>query len=181
MKKTIRLSLLFATLLLTVFATRTQAQPAQTSQSSYKDVVVENPDADADIKIVGDFLSSLASGDLEKAKSLLSEEFKGYGPAPTDSSTTEQTINSWKELYKTQTNRKVGFVTTTFRVLSGNLKGDWVSVWGNYSFTEDGKNISFPFQYTARVTEGKIDTDFTYYDRLYILETLGYKVTPPEK
>lgn len=177
MKKTIRLSLLFTILLLTVFAIRTQAQPAQ---PSYKDVVAENPDADADIKIVGDFLNTLASGDLEKTKSLLSEGFKGYGPGPNDSSTTEQTISSWKEMYNTQTNRKFAFVTTTFRVLSGNLKGDWVSVWGNYSFTQNGKDISFPFQYTAKVTDGKIETDFTYYDRLYIIEALGFKVTPPE-
>jgi len=66
-------------------------------------------------------------------------------------------------------------------VLSGNLKGEWVSVWGTYSFAQDGKNLSFPFQYTARVTDGKIDTDRVYYDRLYIFQTLGYKVTPPEK
>jgi len=66
-------------------------------------------------------------------------------------------------------------------VLSGNLKGEWVSVWGTYSFTQDGKNLSFPFQYTARVTGGKIDTDRVYYDRLYIFQTLGYKLTPPEK
>jgi ketosteroid isomerase-like protein len=173
--------LLFAALLLTVFATRVQAQTTAASQPRHKDMIVENPDADADIKIVSDFLNSLVSGDLEKAKSLLSEEFKGYGPGPSDSSTAEQTISYWNEIYKTQTNRNVYFVTTTFRVVSGNLKGDWVALWGNYSFTQDGKNISFPFQYTARVTDGKIDTDQTYYDRLYILETLGYKVIPPEK
>ena len=180
MKKTFKVSLLFALLLFTVFTMRTQAQSTAASQPGYKDLVVENPNADADIKIVGDFLNSLVSGDLDKAKSLLSENFKGYGPSPTDSTTTEQTISSWKENCEVQSNRKVGFMPTTFRVLSGDQKGDWVALWGNYSFTQDGKNISFPFQYTARVTDGKIDTDISYYDRLYILETLGYKVTPPE-
>jgi ketosteroid isomerase-like protein len=180
MKKTIRLSLLIAILLLTVFSTRAQAQTTPSSQSSYKDMVVENPNADADIKLVGDFLNYLVSGDLDKAKSLLAENFKGYGPSPTDSTTTEQTINNWKENCEVQSNRKVGFMPTTFRVLSGDQKGDWVALWGNYSFTQDGKNISFPFQYTARVTDGKINLDLIYYDRMYILQTLGYKVTPPE-
>ena len=180
MKKTIKVSLLFALLLLTVFTTRTQAQSTPAAQPGYKDLVVENPNADADIKIVGDFLNSLVSGDLDKAKSLLSENFKGYGPSPTDSTTTEQTISSWKENYITQSNRQVSFMPATFRVLSGDPKGDWVTLWGDYSFTQDGKDISFPFQYTARVTDGKIDTDLIYYDRLHILETLGYKVTPPE-
>jgi ketosteroid isomerase-like protein len=181
MKKSIKVSLLIGTLLLIVLSTRAQAQSVSTPQTRYKDRTTENPNADADIKVVTDFLNSLTSGDLEKAKSLLTEKFKGYGPSPADSSTAEETISSWKENYLTQSNRKVGFVTATFQVLSGNLKGEWVSVWGNYSFTQDGKNLSFPFQYTARVTDGKIDTDIVYYDRLYILQTLGYKVTPPEK
>ena len=175
MKKSIKSNLLLVTLLLTVFATMAQAPP----QPRYKDVVVENPEAEADMKVVGDFVNSLTSGDLEKAKSLLADKYQGYGPAPVDSTTTEQMISTWKENYKTQSNRKVGFVTQTFRVLSGNLKGDWVSLWGEYSFTQNGKNVSFPFQYTARVTDGKIDTDRIYYDRMYILQALGYKVTAP--
>jgi ketosteroid isomerase-like protein len=181
MKKIIISSLFFATLLLTLFSTKVCGQDIQAVQSRYKDLVVENSNADADIKVVGDFLNSLVSGDLEKAKSLLTENFKGYGPAPADSNTAEQTLSSWKENYISQSNRKVDFLPATFMVLSGNLKGEWVSVWGTYSFTQDGKNLSFPFQYTARVTGGKIDTDRVYYDRLYIFQTLGYKLTPPEK
>ena len=180
MKKTIRLSLLIAILLLTIFSMRAQAQTTSSSESSHKDMVGENPNADADIKLVGDFLNYLVSGDLDKAKSLLSENFKGYGPSPTDSTSTEQTISSWKENCEVQSNRKVDFMPTTFRVFSGDQKGDWVALWGNYSFTQDGKNISFPFQYTARVSDGKINLDLTYYDKMYILQTLGYKVTPPE-
>ena len=156
-----------------------QAQSTSATQPRYKDVVVDNPEAEADMKVVSDFVNSLTSGDLDKAKSLLADKYKGYGPAPVDSTTTEQMISTWKENYKTQTNRKVGFVTQTFRVLQGDLKGDWVSLWGNYSFTQNDKNVSFPFQYTARVTDGKIDTDRIYYDRMYILQTLGYKVTAP--
>lgn len=180
MKKTIKTSLFFVTLLLTILTTA-QAQSSISSQPRYKDMVLENPDAETDIKVVSDFVNSVVSGDLDKAKTLLSANYKGHGPAPTDSVTSEQTINGWKENYKMQSNRKVGFVAETFRVASGNLQGDWVAVWGDYSFTQGAKKVSFPFQYTAHVTEGKIDSDRIYYDRLHLLQTLGYKLTPPKK
>jgi hypothetical protein len=180
MKKKIKLNLIFAVLLLAVLATTTQAQSTPTSNPRYQDVVVENPNAEADMKVVSDYVNSLVSGDIVKAKTLMATGYKGYGPSVADSATSEQTISGWQQNYKTQLNRKVGFVTQTFRVKSGDLQGDWVSLWGDYSFTENGKDVKFPFQYTARVTKGKIDTDRIYYDRLYILQTLGYKVTPPE-
>jgi len=180
MKKTIQLSLIFAALLLTVLATTTQAQSTPSSNPRYKDVVVENPNAEADMKLVSDYVNSLVSGDTVKAKTLMASSYKGYGPSVADSANREQTISGWQQNYKKQSNRKVGFVTQTFRVKSGDLQGDWVSVWGDYSFTENGKDIKFPFQYTARVTKRKIDTDRIYYDRLYIFQALGFKVTPPE-
>jgi ketosteroid isomerase-like protein len=125
-------------------------------------------------------VNALVSGNPEKAKTLMADNYKGYGPAPTDSATGEQTISEWQKNQKTQSNRTVGFMTQTFRVKSGDLKGSWVSFWGDYSFTENGKDIKFPFQFAARVTNGKTDTDRIYYDRLYILQTLEYKVAPPE-
>jgi ketosteroid isomerase-like protein len=180
MKKTIQLTLLFAALLLTVIATTAQAQSKTPAQPRYKDVIGENPNAEADMKVVSDYVRSLASGDLVKAKTLLTDNYRGYGPSPTDSSTSEQTITGWQQNYKTQSNRKVNFITQTFRVKSGDLKGNWVSMWGDYSFTQNGKDVKFPFQYTARVIKGKIDIDRIYYDELYIIQTLGYKITPPE-
>ena len=60
------------------------------------------------------------------------------------------------------------------------MNGDYVSVWGNYSCAINEKNISFPFQFTAKVANGKIERSTIYYDNLYILKTLGYTLTPPE-
>lgn len=180
MKKTIKLTLLFAAILLSVMATTAQAQSKSAAQPRYKDVVGENPTAEADMKVVSDYVRSLTSGDLVKAKTLMADNYRGYGPSPTDSSTSEKTISGWEENYKRQSNRKVGFITQTFRVKTGDLKGNWVSMWGDYGCTQNGKDLKFPFQYTARVTKGKIDMDRIYYDQLYILQTLGYKITPPE-
>ena len=155
------------------------AKSAQDSSQTYKDMVGDNPNAEADIKVVSDFVNSLVSGDTVKAKAILADTYMGYGPSPDDSSNSEQEIIAWQQNYKTQSNRKISFVTETFSVKSGDLKGDWVALWGDYSFTQDGKDIKFPLQYTARVNNGKIETDRVYYDRLYIVQKLGFKVTPP--
>ena len=180
MKKLIKSALLLASFATQVFVTIVHAQTAPATPPRYKDVVADNPNAEADMKVVGDFVNALTNADLDKAKSLLADKYKGYGPSPLDSSTAEQTLTGWKENYKVQMNRKVSFVTQTFKVLLGDLKGSWVSVWGDYSFTQGGKNVSFPFQYTARVTNGKIDTDRIYYDRMFVMQTLGFTVTPPQ-
>jgi ketosteroid isomerase-like protein len=181
MKQSIKVSLLLAALFFTSFTTRAQAQYVSASQPRYKDRIAENPNADTDIKLVEDYLNLLVSGNADKAKSLLADNFMAYGPSPADSSNAEQSTNNWKENYKTQLNRKFDFVEIiTVRILSGNHKGDWVDVWGTYSCNINGKDIAFPFQYAAKVANGKIVGDGSYYDNLYIVKKLGYTVTPPE-
>jgi len=148
MKKIIQTSMFLALLLFAVSVTRAQAQA---TPMHYKDAVVENPTADADIKTVTDFTNALVSGDLTKAKSLMADSYKGYGPSYTDSVNFDKEIAGWQENYKTQTDRKVGFVPATFQVLSGDLQGNWVAIWGDYTFTEGGKTISFPFHSSSHV------------------------------
>lgn len=150
------------------------------TQLAYKDAIVENPNAEADIKVVGDYVKALVSGDQDKAKSLLAPNYKGRGPSSLDSTNVEKTLATWQANYKVQTDRKVGFVTQTFRSTSGNTKGDWVSVWGTYTYTQMEKTIQLPFQYTAKVADGKIVSDLIYFDNLSVARQLGYKLTPPE-
>ncbi|GAB2569157.1 hypothetical protein [Spirosoma areae] len=180
MKTSFRFPLVAVVASLLFVSALAQAQNTPANPPRYKDVVVDNPTAEADMNVVGGFVNALVSGDVDKAKSLVSATYMGHGPAATDSSTTEQTITRWQQTYKTQMNRKVSFVTQTFRVAAGNLKGNWVSLWGDYTFTEAGKAISFPFQYTARVADGTIMSDRIYYDRSSILTQLGFTITPPE-
>ena len=171
----------FMLVLLLICPIAIKAQSSTATHPKYKDLVAENPTADSDIKLVEDYLNSLLLSNPDKAKSLLADNYMGYGPSPADSSNAEQTINSWKENYKTQLNRKVDFqAVITLRILAGNYKGDWVDVWGNYSCNMNGKDITLPLQYTSKVANGKIVADMTYYDNLYIVKKLGYTVTPPE-
>ncbi len=154
---------------------------SQNKELSYKDNVVENPEAEADIKIVSDYVNALVNNEMAKAEKLLAEKYIGYGPAVNDSINKQENINSWNQNHKVRTNQKVGFVTQTFRVLQGNLQGDWVSQWGNYTFTQNGKEVKLPYQFTARVSNGKIDRSTIYFDNLSVLLQLGYTVTPPKQ
>ena len=178
MKRTILASMITAMLMLTIpNCLLSQTKPA--APPRYKDVVVDNPNAESDLKTVGDYINALVAADYVKAKSFLSDNYMGHGPSPKDSSNRDQTIAGWQENAKTQLNPKTSFVSQTFRVTQGNEKGDWISVWGDYSFTQNGTEVKFPYQYTAHITNGKIDRSGVYYDRLYIMETLGFKVVPP--
>ena len=179
MKKIIKLSLLLTALLIFTLTLNVQAQTTPADQSTYKDWIAENPNADADIKIVRDYLNAIAEGDLDKVANLLADEYKGYGPSPVDSTTKELTITRWKENYTTQKNRKIGFVNVTYRVLKGFHKGDHVTVWGTYSFSINDKNIDLPFQFTAKVSNGKLVSSMIYFDNWHIYKTLGYTLTPP--
>jgi ketosteroid isomerase-like protein len=179
MKKNIQLCLLMAAALFLFSVAKTQAQSAAPAAYHQKDMIGDNPTADRDIKAVSDFTYAIVSGDIPKVKTLLADKFKGYGPAPTDSASAEQMTKMWQENYKTQSDRKVNFVAQSFRVLSGDLQGNWVSVWGDYTFTSDGKTVQFPYQCTYHVTNGKIDSSRIYYDQLYIVQKLGFTLTPP--
>ena len=67
MKSIFQVSLCVALIVATLFANLS----AQTQAPSIK-LVVENPTAEADMKVVGDYHNALIGGDLVKAKSLLS-------------------------------------------------------------------------------------------------------------
>jgi ketosteroid isomerase-like protein len=182
MEKTLKRTLLLGACLLFGFVATAQTKSVSTVKSSYNSAVVENPNADADIKVVSDFLHSLVAGDMVKAKSLMTTTYKGYGPSSVDSLTGEQTTSNWEQANKIRTNKKIGqdLKHATFRVKTGVTKGDWVAVWGDYSFTQMEKNITVPFQFTAHVVNGKIDYSKIYYDNMHVAQLLGYKMTPPE-
>lgn len=184
MKTTKTACLILASLFFGLSSTNVQAQNTDPSGTVYhhNDYNKENPTADQDIKMVEDYTNALlVSGDLEKVKSLLADNYKGYGPGPNDSVTAEQVITTWRENYKTHTNRKANFVEHTWYVTEGEYKGNWVAMWGDYNCTINGKSIKIPFQLTAHVTNGKIDSSIVYYDNLSSSLSLGYTLTPPKE
>ncbi len=185
MKKVNGSILFFAALLITIFGTSgcdqttTNVVDTETVKDTvlkYKDFIGENPNAEADMKVVSDFVNACVNEDTIKAKSLLDANYLGFGPSINDSATALEEINAWKENYKIHSARKVSFITQTYRVLVGDRKGDWVSLMGDYSCTLNEKKMKMPFQLTARLLNGKIVGAITYWDKKYLSETLGYNL-----
>jgi len=185
MKKVNSSFLFFAALLITIFGTSgcdqttTNVVDTETVKDTvlkYKDFIGENPNAEADMKVVSDFVNACVNEDTIKAKSLLDANYLGFGPSINDSATALEEINAWKENYKIHSARKVSFITQTYRVLVGDRKGDWVSLMGDYSCTLNEKKMKMPFQLTARLLNGKIVGAITYWDKKYLSETLGYNL-----
>ena len=181
MKRTITSTLFLAALLIFGVEQKAHAQAKPASVLRYKDAVGENPTADADIQVVAAYLNYiLVAGNTDKAKTLLTDTYRGYGPAATDSATRDKTMAQWEQRYKTQLNRKVRYEgQTAFQVKTGRNRGNWVATWGEYSFMEAGKTLKAPFHYIAHLTNGKIDVDRSYVDNLAPSLALGYKLTPP--
>ncbi|TXE17218.1 hypothetical protein ES731_12410 [Psychroflexus gondwanensis] len=145
-------------------------------EKSYKETVIENPTAEEDLKVVADHLEAIMTNKMGKAASLLADSYEGRGPAFEETESKTELVASWKEIHKVRTNQKNDFVSQTFRVIDGDLKGDWVSVWGTYTFTENGIKVNLPYHYTAMVANGKIVSSIIYYDRLAITEAMGYEL-----
>jgi ketosteroid isomerase-like protein len=167
---------LFLTATLLVAALCSFLAPVQAQ--SYKETVAENPNADRDIQIVRDYMQAMVAGDQNKARILVLPTYKNYGPSAADSSTLDQEMKAWQSNYQTQQNRKITTVASTLRVKNGPFTGDWVSVWGEYSFTHNGKTIAFPFHLQVQVSDGKIKNSRIYYDRLSVAQQQGYQLTP---
>jgi ketosteroid isomerase-like protein len=150
-------------------------------KKSFNEVVTQNPTAEEDIKVVTDYLDAVVNNKMDIVESLLSDEYALTGPSNGETSTKAEEIADWKEANKRRTNQKNEYVVNTWRVLDGNYKGDWVSIWGTYTFTENGTEIVLPYQYTAMVEDGKIQGAAVYFDNLAIATAMGYTLTPPKK
>lgn len=188
MKKVNGSILFFAALLITIFGTSgcdqttTNVLDTETIKDTvlkYIDFIGENPNAEADMKVVSDFVNACVNEDTIKAKSLLDANYLGFGPSINDSATAKEEINAWIENYKIHYDRKVSFTTNTYRVLKGDRKGDWVALMGDYICTLNKKEMKMPFQLTARLLNEKIVSAITYWDKKYLSETLGYNLLPP--
>lgn len=140
-----------------------------------------NPNAQRDIQVVTDFVTAMTvTGDQVKARTLIDPTYVAHGPGAADSATTEQAMKNWETANKFQLKRKNDFSAQSVRITSGPMQGDWVLLWGYYGYTDArGGKAKFPYQYTAKVANGKILSDRLYYDQLSVLTGFGFKVIPP--
>jgi ketosteroid isomerase-like protein len=146
-------------------------------QITFAQESIENPTGAEDIKVVTDYIDALTNNKMDLAASLMADDHIGAGPSANETETKAETMASWTENHKVRTNHKNDYVSNSFRVVGGDLEGDWVSVWGTYTFTQNSIDIELPYQYTGEVKDGKIKRSIIYYDKLAINIAMGYELT----
>jgi ketosteroid isomerase-like protein len=157
---------------------------AQAQENNEPGITIDHPNANETMEIVNDYVNLSVSGDIDKAVGLLAENYMGYGPGATDSLNVSGSAKFWKDNYTVQSDRSVELISMPVNITQtesafGNLSGDWVQVWGVYSFTQNEMKMTLPFQMAAKIVDGEIANSRIYYDRLNMLQKLGYKMTPP--
>ena len=178
MRKKIFIVCLF---LLVTAAYPIHAQP----QMPYNKAVVQNPNADRDLQMNKVYTQALiVDADQAKAKTMIVADAWVYGPGAKDSMTEAAYVKSWETNYLNQLDRKVNFVSTTWRVVAEHpFKGDWISNWGHYSFTDkqSGKRIDVPWNSVIKIVNGKGSGGHVYFDLLGVMLQTGFTLTPPTK
>uniref|UniRef100_UPI0040476654 nuclear transport factor 2 family protein n=1 Tax=Algoriphagus sp. TaxID=1872435 RepID=UPI0040476654 len=176
------LKTLLNTTMLVAFVFTAQITFAQDKVTkSINEVIIQNPTAKENLKVVFDYLNASINNKMDVAESLLSDTCVTTGPSNGESSTKTELIDTWKEIHKVRTDPKNEMIYYTWRIPEGKYKGDWVGIWGTYTFTESGTEVIVPYNYLAMVEGGKIQEARIFYDKLSILTAMGGTVTPPNK
>ena len=145
-------------------------------------VTLEFQNAAKAMEVVQNYKKALQTGDVATMNAQFAPTAMIYGLG---GGLDSLTVAQHKEYYTTSTN-------TYKHTLSGELylpvkvtnnwnEGEWILSWGTNTLTnkETGKTIVVPYHTASRVVNGKITFIRYWYDMLNILETQGYKITPP--
>lgn len=150
--------------------------------SKHNDMYALSTNADKHVLLVNGYLDALATGDMSRARSYLSDDYMEYGPASNDSMGLDQAIHNWEVSMNQRSeqafnNRQLLCV----KAKSGPEKGEWVMGRGVYHWKvpTTGAEVDIPFQLTAQVNGDKLQKAYLHYDRAEALEKLGYKIIPP--
>lgn len=146
---------------------------AQNALPLHKDLVSDNPNADADIKLYLTYINAWAKNDSVTVRQLVSSTYMGYGPSLSDSLSFEQLMEGMRGKPR-PINVKYDLLHS-FIIKQGPMKGTWVEAWGTQYTTLAGKSVRFPFHYVSQVANGKILRDIVYFDMKDIDRQKGVK------
>ncbi|SEJ55364.1 hypothetical protein SAMN05192553_10550 [Cyclobacterium xiamenense] len=95
------------------------------------------------------------------------------------------TVAQHNDYYTTSTNQFTHSLSQELylpvKVTNNWNEGEWILSWGINTLTNkaSGETIKVPYHSASRMENGKITFMRYWYDMLNILETQGFKVTPP--
>ncbi len=155
------------------------------------DVVVEearlydiSPNEEANMALVNSFIDAIITNKPDALKSLVTDDYMFRGPSAKDSVNVDQLAANWAAVDSLRTNQDPGIIVMTSLVANeGDLKGDWVHVWGTYTANVKGSDFSYnvPWHQVHQIDNGKIARTRTWYDRLDSALEMGTVVPAPPK
>lgn len=139
------------------------------------------------LEIVKKYMNAVETNDVEAMSTLLADNYKGYGPSVSDSTTKEEAINSWKQNIATlyESVKYSRYENVALKIPEGEVAkpGYWVSNWALVSIKyKDGRGpVEVWLNAVYKIENGKIALSRTAYNEADVLRQLGYEFVPPAK
>ena len=127
------------------------------------------------------FLHAVETSDVETMSSLLSDDYRGYGPSVGDSVNKEEALKNFKynadNLYKSITYTRFQNIAITVKEGEEAEPGDWVADWAYLTITyKDGRGpVNIWVNAVYKIKDGKINLSRTCYNEADVLRQLGYE------
>jgi len=122
---------------------------------------------DAHIEMAVNYINAIMANDTALARTYVSDSYWDFGPGAKDSVAIDDFLPGVIARSANRTDQDAGvFIYNSLVVNEGELAGEWVSVWGNYSAKEGDYTYNVPWHRVFRFEEGKIVLSRVWYDRL---------------
>lgn len=137
-------------------------------------------DGTDEMETVAEFMDTFTSGDIDAAGDYLMEGSMHYGPAQSDSLSSEEWESLWKDYFKSLVGN-IQYERTASRYFAVTpqqnplLAGHWVMEWGViHADYIDSTSASVWWHGAFRVEKGKINLSRVFYDREDLMKQRGF-------
>ena len=131
------------------------------------------------IALIEKYVAAVEAKDYETMETMLAENYRGYGPSYTDSTTRTEALASWKEnsenLYESIYYERSQIVAVN--VPSGPNKGEWIANWAELIIKyKDGRGpVTIWANSNYKIEDGKIVKSYAFYNEADVLRQLDYE------
>jgi hypothetical protein len=135
------------------------------------------------IAIIERYAQAVEHKNVDSMSTLLSDDYKGYGPSVADSITKAEAVANWKNLMVNlyDSIHYTRSVNIAAKLTDAPHPGDYVSSWSSIRITykNDKEPVNLFVNVIYRVDNGTITLSRTFYDEADAMRQLGYEFVPP--
>ena len=139
-------------------------------------------------EMVKNYIDAAITGNTAAMSEYLADGYMGHGPSMKDSVNKQEDLANWKKSWEDQfSSMKYDEIVSLTPSIKAETKssaaGDWVLTWGVISaeYKNGMPPVKFNLHVAYRITKGKIDRSFVYYNVADILTQQGFTFVPPKK